>query len=158
MTSSRGGLSGGRGASAKNSARTGNPGDFGIAEISQRRSKIDRGGADPLADQPVGQAGHGIRFKGQSGHAPQQCRQHRRPGSISTHTDHHLRLPAAQQPHAVQDAARQRDQGLELGGQADAVELADIDELEGIAGLRHQARFHAPVPCRRNRPPPRRQT
>ena len=43
----------------------------------------------------------------------------------------------------MQDAARESDQRLELGSQADAVELADIDELEGVAGLRHQARFHS---------------
>ena len=107
------------------------------------RSKIDGGRADPLPDQPVGQAGHSVWFKRQSRHAPHQRRQHRRPGSIAAHPDHHLRLPAAQKTHAVHNAARECNQRLELGSQADAVKLADIDEFQGEPGLRHQARLHS---------------
>ncbi len=44
----------------------------------------------------------------------------------------------------MEDAARQSDQRFELSGEADAVELADIDEFERVAGLRHQAGFHSP--------------
>ena len=46
----------------------------------------------------------------------------------------------------MEDAPRQGDQSLELGSQADPVELAHLDEFERIAGLRHQAGFHSP--CR----------
>ena len=44
----------------------------------------------------------------------------------------------------LQETARQCDQGFKLGGETDAVELADIDEFKRIAGLRYQAGFHSP--------------
>ena len=107
------------------------------------RVMIAGGGTDSFADQPVRHSGHGIGFKGQGGHTLDQGREHRRTGSVATDANHDLRFPVAQQTHAVEDAARQSDQRLKFCSQAYLVELANIDELESVAGLRHQAGFHA---------------
>ena len=105
--------------------------------------KVDRGGLDTLADEAVGEAGHGVGLEGHGGDFEPQGRGHRRAGGVSAHAEDDVGLEFADQLAAGKDAAGQAHQRAQAGDEGDVLELADIDEFQIEAGLGDEARLHA---------------
>ena len=99
-----------------------------------------------LPIKPVGQPGHGIRFKGQRGNAETTAPPASPARKHIPDTDDHLRAANWRSKAKAVAACPAADATsvCSLVSQADVVQLADVDQFKGIAGLRNQPRFHAP--------------
>jgi hypothetical protein len=75
----------------------GDAGDFGIAEPFGGGGEVDGGGLNPLADQAIGEAGHGVRLEGHGGNFEPQGRGHRRAGGVSADAEDDIRPEFADQ-------------------------------------------------------------
>jgi hypothetical protein len=116
-------------------------GDAGVAEVLRCGREVDGCRRNSLADETVGEPGHGVWLKRQGGDAGEQGCCHGWAGGIAADADDYVRLEGLEQGAGFEDGAGQVEQGAGAGGEADAFELADGDELERVAGLRDKARL-----------------
>ena len=121
----------------------GNAGDFGVAEPAGCRRKVDGGGLNTLADEAIGEAGHGIRLESHGRDFELQGRGHRRAGGVSAHAEDNVGPELSDQPLAGEDAAGQVHQCAQAGEQRYIFKLAYIHKFQIEAGLGHQATLHA---------------
>ena len=121
----------------------GNAGDFGVAKPLDGRGKVDRRGLNALADEAVGEAGHGVGLEGHGRNFELQGRGHRRAGGVSADAENDVGAEVANQPATGKDAAGQVHQGAQARDQGDVFELADFDEFQIETGLGDEAGLHA---------------
>ena len=114
-----------------------------MVKITQGIRKVDGGGLHPSTDPAIDHAGNGIGLKCNPWSSGEDRGEHRRSGGIAAHAEHDVGAMFTQQAHAGQDAEGKLGGGRQLGREADAIELADLDQVQGKAGGRHEASFQA---------------
>jgi len=118
-------------------------GDFGIAKPAGGCGKTHGGGLDPLADEAIGEAGHGIGLEGHGGNLELQRGSGGGARGVSTDAQDGLGLKFAENSAAGEDRERQVGECAEAGEQGDVFELADLNKPEIEAGGRDEAAFEA---------------
>ncbi len=107
----------------------GDAGEAGSVKIVGGGLEVNGGGADPGADQAVGESGHGVGLKGQGGDAQQDGRAHHGTRGVSADADDDGGAELVEQAHALPEAEGQIDEGAQARGERDVVELADADQI-----------------------------
>ena len=121
----------------------GDAGDLGVAKPFGRGGKVDGGGLDAFADEAIGHAGDGIRFKGHGGNAAQDGCSHGRAGGVAAYAEDYIGAEILDDFGAGQQTHGELGNGFEAGEERDLVEGADFDEFQFKAGCGNKARLHA---------------
>ena len=121
----------------------GNAGDLGVAEPPGRGEEVDGGGLHALADEAVGESGHGVGFEGHGGYFEQDRGGHGGAGSVSANAEDDVGLEVSNQAAAGEDAQRQVEQGAQPSDKGDVFERADLNELKLESGFGNEVGFHA---------------
>ena len=116
--------------------------DFAVLEPAAGLLEVNRGGLGHGSNHAIGEAGNDIGFEDRATAVP------RRAAASMAGPEAYPPTPmttsgrkSAMMLQAAAMAVGRAVSGLEAGGQADAVELADIDQAQPKTGLRHQAGF-----------------
>jgi len=117
--------------------------DFAIAAIFARFFEVYGSGGNDAGDEAVGESGDDVGLEGQSRDAMANGGEHRWTRGVASDADDDIRLEIANHAAGGPQGSRQIEHCPCPGREADILKGANFYEIEGKAGLRHEAGFNA---------------
>ena len=115
-----------------------NSGHGCVPKIFRGLLKMHRRRRHESSHYPIGETRNNVRLKRQRGNMLYHRRQHRRPGSISAHADHHIGRKLVQHSPRAPDRPRQIERRLDPRHPTDVLQRPHPNQLQRISRRGHE--------------------